>query len=228
MSKKWVLWSVFGVAILVILAQFALPAWVSGYAAQSLKELTASETVTVKAEKQPALLMMTGEFDQVTVQAVNAKLDRLTFRTLDASLTQPKLDMNSLLTQHKFVLQSVQKLEVTGVVDAAELARFLDNNVKGSKNAVVTITPDKVTVSTNLALGPIPTLTITLEGKIVSDGQKLKFVTEHFLLNHSPVGNLGGALLTEIPLFDLKKLPFGTTIQQVVQKDGQIEIQAGN
>lgn len=211
-----------------IIADGFLPGLVSRYAVQSLKELTNSDNVTVEVHKTPAVLMLTGQFDQVTVDAEQAKIDKITLSSMQAVLKDVQLDMNALLTQKKFVLKSVRDLTVTGTVPQAELARFLDANVKGSHNAEVLITPDKVTVSTNLSLGAIAKVVVTLEGKIVSDGQKLKFVTDRFLLNHVLVGNIGGTMLTEIPLLDLKKLPFGTTIQDIVLENGQIVIIAGN
>lgn len=216
------------ICVALILADWVLPGMVSSYAEQSLKASTNSEAVTVQVNKTPTLMMMTGTFDQITIDATNAKIDKITLSNMHSVLTDVQVDMKTLLTEKKFAIQSVRDLTVTGVVSQAELARYLDANVKGSHHAEVSITPDKVTVSTHLALGSVIQVMITLEGKIVSDGQKLKFVTQRFLLNNTPVGNIGGTMLTEIPLLDLKKLPFGTTIQDIMLQDGQIVIVAGN
>ena len=211
----------------LIIGDLILPDLVSSYAMQSLKELTNSQSVTVQAKKTPAIMMLAGKFDQVTVDAVNAKVDKITLSSMHAELNHAQVDMTALLTERQFAVQSVDDLTMTGTVSQAELARFLDANVKGSHNAEVVITPDKMTMSTHLAVGSLIQVVITLEGKVVSDGQTLKFVTQRFLLNNTPVGNIGGAMLTEIPLLDLKKLPFGTTIQDIQLQDGQIMIVAG-
>jgi hypothetical protein len=211
----------------LIIGDLILPDLVSSYAMQSLKELTNSQSVTVQAKKTPAIMMITGKFDQVTVDAVNAKVDRMTLSSMHAELNNAQVDMKALLTERRFAVQSVDNLTMTGTVSQAELAHFLDANVKGSHNAEVAITPDKMTVSTHLAVGSLIQVVITLEGKVVSDGQTLKFVTQRFLLNNTPVGNIGGTMLTEIPLLDLKKLPFGTTIQDIQLQNEQILIVAG-
>ena len=215
------------VAVLII-ANLILPDLVSSYAMQSLKKSTQSDAVTVQVDKTPAIMMLTGKFDQITVDTVNSKIDKITLSSMHAVLTDVQLDLNSLVTEKKFVLQSVRDLTVTGTISQIELARYLDTNVKGSEHAEVAITPDKVTLSTHLAIGSFVQVMITLEGQIVSDGQKLKFVTQRFLVNNTSVGNMGGTMLTEIPLLDLKKLPFGTTIQKIDLQNGQIVIVAGN
>lgn len=223
-----------GLLLLVVIvgvligADLILPDMISSYAVQSLKESTHSDSVTVQVKKAPAVMMLTGKFDQVTVDAVNAKVDKIALSSMHAELSDVQVDMKSLLTEKKFAIQSVRDLTVTGAVSQAELARFLDANVKGSHNAEVVITPEKVTVSTHLAVGTLLQVVITLEGQVVSDGKELKFVTQRFLLNNTPVGNIGGSMLTEIPLLDLKKLPFGTTIQNILLQTGQIVIVAGN
>ncbi|MDU2063547.1 MAG: DUF2993 domain-containing protein [Sporomusaceae bacterium] len=228
MVKKLLLLLFFLLVIFGGAAELLLPSWTAAYGAESLKELTGSEQVTLQTEKHPAILMLSGQFDTVKIDAKNAKLDKLTVSSMQAELKGLQLDMNSLLLQRRFTVQSVDTVNLKAVVTEKELAQFLDANVKGSKNATVTVKPDKITVSSQLSLGGLMALSITLEGKIAADGQKIKFVTERFLLNHSPVGNLGGSILTEIPLADTKKLPFGTTIQNIVNEDGQIVIYAGN
>jgi hypothetical protein len=122
----------------------------------------------------------------------------------------------------------VQDIDLTAVITQDELSRFLNQNVKGVKGAVVTINAGKVQVTSNFALGSLASLAITLEGKIAGDGQKLKFVTERFLLNNNMVGNIGGSVLTEIPLVDLKKLPFGVSVRVVNMEDGKVTIFADN
>lgn len=215
------------VAVLII-ANLILPGLVSSYATQSLKESTQSESVTVQVDKAPVVMMLAGKFDQVTVDTVNSKIDKIVLSSMHAVLTDVQVNMKALVTENKFVVQSVGDLTVTGAVSQAELARFLDSNVKGSQHAEVTITPEKVILSTHLAIGSFVQVVITLEGQVVSDGQHLKFVTQRFLVNNTSVGNIGGTMLTEIPLLDLNKLPFAATIQNIILENGQIVITAGN
>jgi hypothetical protein len=63
---------------------------------------------------------------------------------------------------------------------------------------------------------------------VVADGQKIKMVTEKILLNNSQVGSLGGSLMSDIQLVDVKSLPFGVAVRDIVADQGKITIFADN
>lgn len=216
--------------VLALLAagEALLPAAVSEIVAQGMISQTGSDSVNAQVAKRPAWLMLGGQFDQISVEAANARADKLVFSRFHAVLSDVALDMNTLLTRRLIMLKSVGAVELTAVVTEDELARYLNQTVKGVKNATVAITPGKVQATSSFAIGSFANVGITLEGRIVADSQKIKFVTEKFLLNNSLVGNIGGGMLTEIPLLDLKKLPFGVTVRDIAMEQGQIVIHAGN
>lgn len=216
------------IAILLIASQILLPKAVSDIVAQGMVSLTGSENVKVDVEKSPALLMLGGKFDKITLAAQNAKTDKLTFSELQAVLQDVQLDMNMLISRRQVAIQSVGEVELKAAFSQEELARFLNQAVKGVRNAVVTITPERVQASSNFAIGGFAHVAVTLEGKIVGDGQKIKFVTERFLLNNNHVGNIGGAVLTEIPLVDLSKLPFNVHTRDIVLEQGRVVIYTDN
>ncbi|MEN6566001.1 MAG: DUF2993 domain-containing protein [Veillonellales bacterium] len=214
--------------VLLAAGQMLLPPVVSQLVSQGMKSQTGSDQVSVQLEKKPALGMLGGSFDKITLSAVNAKTDKLTFSELNGVMTDVQLDRNALLEHQTIVLQSVGNVQVVGTLTEAELARYLNQSVKGIRNAAVAITPDKVTASSSFAIGNFANVGITLEGRIAVDSQKVKFVTERFLINNTVVGNIGGAALTEIPLLDLKKLPFGVTVRDVVMEQGKVVIYTDN
>jgi hypothetical protein len=218
------------IIILVVVAasEFLLPSLVGRLIARGMSNATGTEEVSAKVVKSPAVAMLGGSFDRVFIHSVNARIDKITFAELDTALENIDLDMVSLITRRTVVVRSVQDIDLTAIISQDELSRFLNQNVKGVRGAAVTINAGKVQVTSNFALGSLASLAITLEGKIVGDGQKLKFVTERFLLNNTTVGNIGGSLLTEIPLVDLKKLPFGVEVRTVNMEDGKVTIFADN
>lgn len=207
-----------------------LPKVVSDAVAQGLREITGSNQVTARVAKTPAVLMLDGSFDKVTADASEVKTEKITFRNMHINLTDVKLNVESLLFSRKLVLEQVKNIELTAVIGQEELAAYLNNSVKGLKNAVVTITPDKVQVNSALTLGGIARVDIKLEGRIVSDheNRRINFVTERFWLNNSPVGNIGGSLFTEVPLVDMKKMPFNVNVRDVVMEQNQIIIYTDN
>jgi hypothetical protein len=221
------------VIILLILAlaavgELAMPWLVGGLIARGMTGATGSDNVTARVAKTPALMMFDGRFDSLLIRARDAKVDKIVFAELDAALSDVALDMPVLLSSRRVAVKNVRDIDVTAVITQEELSRFLNKSVKGIKNAQVRIDAGGVKVSANFALGPIASLAIVLDGKIVGDGYIIKFVTNRFLLNNTAVGNIGGSVLTEIPLVDLRKLPFGVKARQVATGEGRITIIADN
>lgn len=218
-----------GVSLLVVLAaQVLLPQIASNAVAQGMTELTGSSQVQASVVKQPAIGMLAGSFDQITVDAVSAKLDKITFQHLRAVLRDVQLDRERLYLRRAVVLERVREVELTAEITQDEIARYLNSNVKGIKNAAVAIDKGKMQATSSFSLGGFATVSVSLEGRIISDGQRIKFVTERILLNNSPVGSIGGAVLTEIELLDLKKLPFGVVVRDIVLEQGKLTLFADN
>lgn len=227
MPKRLIFLIVFLVA-LALASEIILPAVVSEIVAQGMISQTGSENVSAKVQKSPAVLMLGGSFDQIKVDAVNARVDKIIFSEFTTVLKDVQLDMSALYSKRLIALKSVGNIDVTATITEAELARYINQSVKGIKNAVVTITPEKVQTTSTLSLGGFAIFSVTIEGKVVVDSQKIKFVTERFILNNSPVGSFGGGAFTEIPLVELKKLPFNVSVRDIVTEKGKIVIYADN
>jgi len=226
--KRWLSIVLIVILVLAVAGEFLLPQIASALVAKSMTNLVGSEAVRVTVSKRPALAMLAGEFDQVAVQTDNAKIDKIVFSHLDMALQGVELDMKALLSSHAVVIKSAQNINLTAVITQEELASYLNQSIKGVKKAVVTAKDGKIQVVGNLVLGPFATMAVTLEGKIIGDGQKLKFVTERFLINNSAIGQIGGGMLAEIPLVDLKKMPFGVTVRNIIMDEGKITVVADN
>lgn len=213
---------------LAVAGEFAMPWLVGGLVARGMSGATGSDKVTAQVAKRPAVLMLDGRFDSVDIRAQDARVDKITFARLDAALKDVALDMPVLLGQRRVAVKTVRDIDLTAVITQEELSRYINQSVKGIKNAQVTVGSGGVKVGANFALGQIASLAIALDGKVVGDGHRIKFVTERFLLNNTAVGNIGGSVLTEIPLVDLRKLPFGVKARQVTMDNGRITIMADN
>jgi hypothetical protein len=222
------------IVVIIILAvftasEFLLPRMVGSLVARGMSQAVGSEQVTARVEKTPALLVFGGQFDSVAIRAVDARIDnKIVFAELDTVLQDVALDMGALMNRRAVVIKSVRDIDLTAVITQEELGRYLNQAVKGVKNAVVTVSGGKVQVKGNFVVGGIASVAVGLDGKIVGDGQRIKFVTERFLLNNNMVGNIGGTVLTEIPLVDLKKLPFGVGVRTITMEDGRVTIFADN
>lgn len=216
------------VMVLLVASELLLPKIMSTVVQQGMMSLTGSDRVEANLTKRPALLMLGGQFDQISIQADHAKIDKFVFSQMSIMLKHAQLNMSKLVSNRVVDLQSVDDVTIAAVVAQDDLAQYLNHAVKGVKNAVVVITPDKVKASSTFALGGFANVAVSLEGRIVGDGQKIKFVTDRFLINNTLTGNIGGALLTEIPLVDLNKLPFNVTVRDIVMETGKVTIYLDN
>ena len=211
-----------------VAAEFILPQATSLAVAQGMTELVGSREIKAQVIKRPAVAMVTGSFDQITVNAANAKVDKIIFRQLNAELKDVQLDRQRLYLNRQAVIEQVGEINVVAVLTQEEVARYLNQQVKGVKNATVIIDQGKMTAQSSFVLGGFATVAIGLEGRVVQDGQIVKFVTDRFLLNNSPVGSIGGIGLAEIPLLDMKKLPFGVTVRDIMLEQGKLTLHANN
>lgn len=216
------------VLVLILAEELLLPRTVGGLVARGMVDATGTDQVVAEVAGRPAFLMLGGRFDDIRILAQNAQIDKIKFAELDATLRNVELDMGTLISRRTIVVKTVRDIDLTAVITREELTRYLNQSVKGIKNATVTMNGGKVQVSANLILGQLASLAVTLDGKVVGDGQKIKFVTDRFLLNNTVIGNIGGTVLTEIPLADLKKLPFGVEVRSITSENDKITIHADN
>ena len=220
------------IVLVIVLAaafsvEFLLPQIASNAVAQGMADLTGSQQVKALVTKSPAMAMLSGSFDSVDVEIREAKLDKIIFSQLQVHLTGVQLHRENLFLRRIITLEQVGEAALTAVISQEEVARYLNQNVKGVKNAVVTISTGKMQAVSSVGLGGF-TVAVAVEGRIISDGRKLSFVADRFGLNNAATGNLSGMMLTEIPLVDLQKLPFGVTVREVILDQGKLTLLADN
>ena len=214
--------------LLAVALEMVLPTVVSHLVAQGMVKVTQSDNVTATLEKRPAFLMLGGSFDGVQLAACNVKTGRIAFHEMQVNLQQVQLNMGKLISQRQVEFQKLGDIQVRAVITQEEIARYLNQSVKGVKNAQVTITPEKVRAASGFSLGGFMNVNIGLEGHIAGDGQRIKFVTERFFVNNLQTGSISGATLTEIPLVDLNKLPFQVGVRSIVLEEGRVILHLDN
>ena len=213
---------------LLVTSELLLPIMMSKVVSQGMMSLAGSDYVTAKLSKTPGIGMLAGSFDTIQVKVNRAKIDKITTSEMNIALTKAQLNINKLFVNREVELQSVEGVDITVVMGQEDLAQYLNQAVKGVKNAVVIITPDQVKASSTFAIGGFANVAVSLEGKIIGDGQKIKFVTEKVLINNMLAGNMIGSLLTEIPLVDLNKLPFHVGVRDIVMENGKVMVYLDN
>lgn len=214
--------------ILIVLGQIFLPMVVSQGITQAVKALGGAEKAEVRVEQFPAVWMLTGNFDRVTVKAGPVQMEKAAFEEVDALFEGVKIDLPTLLLDQKLTVESIDKAALRAVVSEQTLAALINEKVKGAEEAHVKITPEKVTAKSTLTLGKFMKAQVVLEGKIIASDNRIVFTTENFNVDNPLLGKLGGAVFTDLVLADFQKLPFDVQVKKVVQEDGKVVIEADN
>lgn len=212
--------------LLLVFSEFLLPSAISDVVATAMKNVTSADQVNAKVEKSPAIMMLAGNFDAITVKVKNAKTDQVVFDEFDVTLQNAQVDMANLIQKRNLTMKSVEDVTIKAIVLEDELARAMNQSVKGIKNAKVSITPGKVTATGSFSMGGFINAKIILEGNIITTDQKIVFHAEHFQIDNSMVGKFGGTLVTDLTLVDLKKLPFDVTVKNVTLEEGKAVVYA--
>lgn len=208
--------------------QYWLPPAISAQLVQAISRKVDSDNVKVDIEQVSISQLFGIKIKKVILTAQNAKLDKLIVSDFQAKLQEVEFDIATVLTgrvEPKNIGDAVIKLSIT----QEELSRYVNESVKGIKNAIVTIKPENIRIKCNLSVGGLLNLEVALDGKVVvADKQKISFVTERFSLNNTSVGNIGGSVLTQISLADIEELPFGVKLREVKLEQGKLVVEADN
>lgn len=227
MLRRLTIWG--GVFIILIgLSQVFLPMIVSDGMAKAVKVFADAKEVEVTAEKFPALFMLGGNFDKITINAKGAQTDKIVFDEFMVHLDEVQIDALGFFKQNEFLLKNVKNAEITAVVSEAELASLINRKIKGAKNAEVMITPQKVVVKSMISLGNVMNAAVGLEGKIIVSDNRIVFTTEHFNIDNKNFGKFSGSVFTDLVLVDFKQLPFEVKVKKLILEDKKVLIQADN
>ncbi len=218
-----------GIIILfLVFGQYFIPKLVSDMIGKSVATLTNADKVDIEVNKNPALLMLNGQFDDIIIKAERAKTDKVVFDQFDINLHNVHIDMGNLMKTHQLTNASIEDVAIHAYVSQEELANTINKSVKGAKDAKVEITPEQVKVFSLLNIGGLINAQIRLEGTIVGEAGKIVFKTEKFHIDNGIIGNFSGKLFTDLVLLDLDKLPFNVEVKSVVLEQGRAVIVADN
>lgn len=227
MGKRLFVYVVLLALLLWAGTEVLLPALVAKQVERAMIGMLAAQQASVKVTTHPAVGVLTGRLDNVTVDAAGARFDKLTVSQFSAVFHNLQVEPRALLTGTVKV-QHLGGMDATFVFNDHDLAAYLNQTVKGFKNITVASTPNQVQVTGQLAAG-VASLQVTLDGRVVGQGTQLKFVTERFLLNGTAIAGGGGTrMLAEIPLADLSRVPFPLAIREVVMDQGRVVVRAGS
>ena len=224
MSKKTV--AIGLVAALVIFSEIITPLLASYWLDSSLVKVMPARERSVSARSFPGVSLWQGHFDNVQATSADARLDGLKLQEAGIKIGDARLDMSDLINNKRVTVRHVRDLNVMIKVNEKDLAEYLAAKVKEVKNPTVKILTDKIQIRSDVDLG-ILKLSVGVDGKVIGDAQSIRFRSDRLEVKNTGGINFG-ALLAEIPLVDLSRLPFKVAVRKVILEPGFLVIHADN
>lgn len=216
-SGYWII----GAVGILLGSQFALPIGAELMLERSLNRALHTQSVTAQVDALPALSLLNGAADEITLMGKKVPVGRLVCEEVTAELSDVKIDTAHLLQDGKVLLHHVGDAHLTATVTEQELADALRHSVKQLDEPTVVITPKGIEASGAYAIGKT-SAKIALTGRITHRENKIFFVSEQVQLQYGARGNFSADLKTEVELAELKGLPFAVRITEIRPTDGRI------
>ena len=207
-------------------SQFFLLPLASQTAAARFKAAVNAAAASATIWTDPAILVLSGQFDKVELSAENARLGQVMVQHMDLTGKNVHLGLSSMLGGEFLSVQSADELKLTGTVSETTLKELLQNKVDKLESLEVHIAADKVSASGQVKLGG-RMADVVIEGRAFEEDGSIYFKMskldiKNALLGKAVLQNFFGDIL----LVDFKKLPWGIEVDDVVQQDGAIVIMA--
>ena len=215
---------------LALVVELLLPAVVArGVAAGLDKIIGPGETVSVQLKSYPALKMLTGRVDQVTVETTNVQAAGLVIDQLTATIDQVSVNLRTLLTKRQIQSTKSSSLDVKLTISEQNLKQYVLANVKGVKEPRLTIEPGKVTAGGYLTFNGKDYFVIGDGRFVIKDGRKIGLELTGLKVDDQaiPAGLIGKVMeiLGGTDLFiDMTKFPIPLEAKEVQMNKGSLVI----
>ena len=212
-------------ALIAAGAVFILPTVVEEHIVDALKQQTAAEDVQISITDSPRLVF--GEIGAVDGVMRQGRVGKLFVRELTVSGTGLKVDMMTLLREHKVELTSADSVQMRGVVDADAVRELIGSSSGKFEGVEVKVEPGKVLATAETkAFGQ--TFDVTIDGAFsVADGD-LYYKARRISARGLGLNALSlDSILPDILVAHANSLPLGLAFESVEARDGVVVLTAG-
>jgi len=215
-------------AIIIILivgfTQFFLPAFAQQQALAVLRSEAQAENAQVAIAAAPAVKLLFGKMDTLSLSAQNAMVGQIRVENLDLQGKNVQVNMNDLLFSKKLRFDAADSLVLKGTIKEDALVAALHKKVDKLKDVEVEVTPDAVLIQGNVPLAGRK-IEVSIEGTIRAQDGGIYFHMRKTSIHNAILGKaVLGSLFEDIMLADLRTSPFQLEATDVVQKNGEIDI----
>jgi hypothetical protein len=232
MLKRLALVLVVVLIVVGVLSEFFLPGLLARGVEQALETTFGpAGDHRVRLRSYPAVRMLLGHFDDVTITSTNVETSTISLEALAVTLEDASVDLRALLAGGDLRVTRSQKTRVTITITQRNLEAYLARNVPGFGDPRVLITPEFTVISGYLTVLEREFL-CSLSGRFVlADPKTVSFRIEGFSVDDVIVPT--EFLETWLELLgrpdlslDLTAFPLPLTGTEVVAEDGQMVIKA--
>ena len=212
-------------ALIAVGAVFVLPTVVEEHIVDALKQQTAAEDVQISISDSPRLVF--GEIGAVDGVMRQGRVGKLFVRELTVSGTGLKVDMMTLLSEHKVELTSADSVQMRGVVDADAVRELIGSPSGKFEGVEVKVEPGTVLATAETkALGQM--FDVTIDGAFsVADGD-LYYKARRISARGLGLNALSlDSILPDILVARANSLPLGLAFESVEARDGVVVLTAG-
>lgn len=171
LRKLIILFIIFSLALFAV-TELVLPAVAAKAIQHGLSSYLGGEVSSVALEAHPAMKMLIGRFDKVTVETLNVDIGGLLVDNLSATITNLSVNLADLALKREFKPTWERNVGLTVRISEQNLNRFVWANVPNFSDGKITLAPDKAVIEGNLLVRE-QKLPVRAEGQFVinSDAQ---------------------------------------------------------
>ncbi len=223
---------VIALAVLLVAGELFLPMIVArGLEVGLSRTLGQGAALQASLQVRPALRLLLGRVDKLTVESQQVKTATLTIDSIAVTVEDIGINLRGLLSKSGLEVTRNARIGTVIRISEANLRRYVLDNVEGFTDPAVKVFADKVAVVGYIRFANRPFL-VSVEGRFVAgSGSRVDFVVDKMSMDTEPVPpRLTAAVISALggpELFiDLGRFPVPLELREVKMREGWLVIEA--
>ncbi|HEY3313945.1 MAG TPA: DUF2993 domain-containing protein [Bacillota bacterium] len=215
---------------LALVTELVLPSVIARGVAGGLRSALGPGDFKVQLKAYPSLKMLTGRFDQITIESTNVQSAGLVIDQLTATISQVQVNLRDFLAK-KITVNRGSSVDVKLTISEKNLKQYVMADVKGVKDPRLVIEPGKVVAGGYLTFGGKDYFVVSEGRFVVKDGGKIGLELFKLAIDDQelPAGLISKVmqLIGGPDLFiDMYKFPIPLEAKEVQMNQGNLVIVA--
>ncbi len=212
--------------ILGVFVELVVPQIAEGTIQKEIMKKAASNDVQISLSSTPNALICLGNIDRVQGVLHDGRIGELSVSELTLDGEGVRIDLPTLISKNKLVLNSAKKLELNGIVTEDNLRELLSRKVEELENLEVKMTSEEVSASANLKIMG-RTADVDLTGILLVDKGELYFRMNKLNIRNALFRNIEmDNYFGDIQITKPDTLPLGFRFEEVTMQDGKTFVKA--